>query len=256
MRRFLTGLVLAPSSVAVILWAPPALATAVVALIALFCYREYLGIAAACGAGPFGVWTYAAGLAVLLAPRDGWLILVAIALAAIALELANGDFAHSLPRSSSVVLGILYIFGAWKCGLFIFDHSRYWLLFALAINWTGDVSAYYVGRAIGIHKLAPKVSPGKSWEGAVASVLTSVGFGIWFLGRFLPGVPLIEGVILSVLVNAAGQIGDLAESAMKRGAGIKDSSTVLPGHGGVLDRLDSSLFTMPAVYAYLTTRLT
>ena len=110
------------------------------------------------------------------------------------------------------------------------------------------LTAFYVGRAIGTHKLAPSISPGKSWEGAIASAVAAGFYGIFFLRFLLPEVPLPAAALLAVAGNAAGQIGDLAESALKRGAGVKDSGTTLPGHGGWLDRLDSSLFSMPVVH--------
>jgi phosphatidate cytidylyltransferase len=106
-----------------------------------------------------------------------------------------------------------------------------------------------VGRAIGKHKLAPSVSPGKSWEGAVASVFGSILFGVLYVGHFVPQIPIWQVALIAGVANVAGQFGDLAESALKRGAGLKDSGTLLPGHGGFLDRLDSSLFALPVVYA-------
>jgi phosphatidate cytidylyltransferase len=95
------------------------------------------------------------------------------------------------------------------------------------------------------------VSPKKTWEGAIASVAASVLFGVLYMREFLPQVPLVHVLILSAVTNIAGQIGDLSESALKRGAGIKDSGTSLPGHGGWLDRVDSSLFAIPVVYLYV-----
>jgi phosphatidate cytidylyltransferase len=105
-----------------------------------------------------------------------------------------------------------------------------------------------VGRAIGKHKLAPTISPGKSWEGAIASVAGSVIFGLLYVGHFVPQIALWQVAIIAAVANVAGQFGDLAESALKRGSGLKDSSNLLPGHGGFLDRLDSSLFALPVVY--------
>jgi phosphatidate cytidylyltransferase len=125
------------------------------------------------------------------------------------------------------------------------------LLFALVITWAGDTVAYFVGRALGKHPFAPHLSPKKTWEGAVASMAGSVIFGVVYLNRALPAVSLVEAGLLSVVVNIAGQAGDLAESALKRGAGVKDSSSLLPGHGGLLDRVDSSLFALPVVYLKL-----
>jgi phosphatidate cytidylyltransferase len=124
-------------------------------------------------------------------------------------------------------------------------------MYALLVNWAGDMGAYYVGRRWGRHKMAPRISPHKSWEGAAASVVTSILLAGAYLLRFVPGVAVAQAVALTVAANAAGQIGDLAESAMKRGAGVKDSGAMLPGHGGFLDRVDSTLFSLPLIYAWL-----
>jgi phosphatidate cytidylyltransferase len=115
------------------------------------------------------------------------------------------------------------------------------------LNWVGDSAAYYVGRKLGRHKLAPRISPGKSWEGSIASVAASIVFAVVYLTRLIPSVEIWQAVLLGGVGNIAGQIGDLAESALKRGAGVKDSGTMLPGHGGWLDRVDSILFAMPVI---------
>jgi phosphatidate cytidylyltransferase len=96
------------------------------------------------------------------------------------------------------------------------------------------------------------VSPGKSWEGAAASVVTGVVFGLIYLPLTINGTSLLAAGLLALAANVAGQVGDLAESAIKRGAGVKDSGTILPGHGGVLDRVDSTLFALPVLYTLLT----
>jgi phosphatidate cytidylyltransferase len=124
-------------------------------------------------------------------------------------------------------------------------------MYALLLNWAGDSGAYYVGRAFGKHKMAPRVSPKKSWEGAAASVVASVLVGGAYLFRFIPGMSVAGAIGLTVVANAAGQLGDLAESAIKRGGAVKDSSAILPGHGGFLDRVDSTLFTLPVIYLWV-----
>ena len=131
------------------------------------------------------------------------------------------------------------------------EMNPHWLMYALLVNWVGDIGAFYVGRRWGRHKMAPRVSPNKSWEGAAASVVASVLIAGAYLLRFVPGVAVAQAVALTVAANAAGQLGDLTESAMKRGAGVKDSGTMLPGHGGFLDRVDSTLFSLPLIYAWL-----
>jgi len=95
------------------------------------------------------------------------------------------------------------------------------------------------------------VSPKKSWEGAAASVVTSILIAGAYLVHFVPYVSIAEAILLTAAANAAGQLGDLCESAMKRGAGVKDSGAILPGHGGFLDRVDSTLFAMPLVYGWV-----
>jgi phosphatidate cytidylyltransferase len=122
------------------------------------------------------------------------------------------------------------------------------LLFALVITWVGDTAAYFVGRSIGRHALAPHVSPKKTWEGTAASFLGSLIVALVF-ARFLT-VPLPHLVWMAAAGNAAGQVGDLLESAYKRSAGIKDSGTLLPGHGGVLDRIDALILAIPVVWYY------
>ena len=129
--------------------------------------------------------------------------------------------------------------------------GREWLFFALFTVWITDSGAYFVGRAIGRHKLAPAISPGKTWEGAVGGAVA--GFAaVAALATILdldPGAGHV--VALGLLVPLAAQVGDLAESALKRGLGVKDSSRLVPGHGGIADRLDSLLFAAPVVYYYL-----
>src|SRR5205085_1344337 len=125
------------------------------------------------------------------------------------------------------------------------------LMYGLMLNWVGDSGAYFVGKRFGKHKLAPRVSPKKSWEGAIASMITSVVVAGLYVLQFIPTVPVVHAIALTAVANIAGQFGDLAESALKRGAQVKDSGTILPGHGGFLDRVDSSLFALPVIYGYL-----
>jgi phosphatidate cytidylyltransferase len=122
------------------------------------------------------------------------------------------------------------------------------LLFVLVITWVGDTAAYFVGRAVGKRKLAPVLSPKKTWEGTIASIfgalLVAVVFSRWLV------VPLPHLLTMAALGNVAGQAGDLLESAYKRSAGVKDSGSLLPGHGGVLDRIDALILAIPVVWYY------
>jgi phosphatidate cytidylyltransferase len=248
MKRILTALIVGPIVIAAVLWVPELLFLAVLATVATLCFREYCGIVAAYGIEKPGLAGYVAGLAVLFSVYEPALLIVLIALLALGLATTSADLRRSLPRAAALLLGIVYVFGAWHWAIPLRLRSPYWLLFALALMWIGDTAAYYGGRAFGRHKMAPQVSPGKTWEGAFASLFGSVVFGVLFLHYLLPDVSAAWAVALSVAGNIAGQIGDLAESALKRGAGVKDSGAMLPGHGGWLDRVDSALFTLPVVY--------
>ncbi len=252
MKRILTAVCLIPPVLYLIFKAPGPLLLAAVALVALLCFYEYAGLVRAYGYGSLGPVGYVAGLVLLLAPEAGWLLLVLLALLALTLVMRRNHVAAMLPEAGMIVFGLLYIFGTWRCAPALRQLSPHWLFFALVLNWLGDSAAYYTGRACGKHKMAPLLSPKKTWEGAAASVVAAVVFGVVYMGRFAPAVPWWEVAALAAVANSAGQVGDLAESAIKRGAGVKDSGSLLPGHGGWLDRLDSTLFSMPVVYLWLT----
>lgn len=255
MKRVLTSLLLVPPVLYVILVGPQELFLAVVAVLATLCYREYQRIVATQGMPAPAPLGYVAGLGLLflplVAPTHDWLLLLVTSLIAITWMLRADDLSRALPAAAALVFGVLYIFGAWRSGVSLRAVSPYWLFFAVSLNWVGDVVAFYVGRRFGTRRLAPRVSPGKSWEGAAGSlVAATVLGGAYVAWQF--ALPVWQALPLAMVANVAGQVGDLCESAMKRGAGVKDSGRMLPGHGGWLDRLDSSLFSMPATYAVLT----
>jgi phosphatidate cytidylyltransferase len=190
------------------------------------------------------------GLAFLFAPVN--LIGFAFFVAAVALVFAmrSTDLRQALPAAGAFVLSVVYIFGSWRCAGALRAIGPSLLFFAVALNWVGDTAAMYAGRSFGRHKLASRVSAAKSWEGAIASTLASLLFGVLYF-RWAPphGIPWWWAAALAIAGNVAGQLGDLSESALKRGAGMKDSGSLLPGHGGWLDRVDSVLFSVPVVYA-------
>lgn len=254
MKRILTAVVLVPALVYVALWAPWIVFYLVAAAVAVLCFVEYDGLVAAHGIPKSGVLGIAAGLLVLFLPRAELALPVLIALYAMALAMREQNLAKALPRAAAAILGVLYTFGSMRTAILIHDISPWWVMFAMSINWVGDIAAFYVGRSLGRHRLAPRVSPAKSWEGAIASVVFTIGFALVYFHYFIPGVPPVAVAGFAIAGNIAGQVGDLAESAIKRGAGVKDSGTMLPGHGGWLDRLDSSLFAFPVIYALLTLR--
>jgi phosphatidate cytidylyltransferase len=254
MTRVLTAVLLIPAVTYVALWGHWVLFYACVIAVALLCHREYEGLAAAHGIAGFGVVGAASGLVLLLAPRADLPLLVIFILLATAIAMRADPLSGALPQAAGFALGIIYIFGPWRCAILLREISPWWLLFALSINWVGDIAAFYFGRKLGRHRLAPRVSPAKSWEGAIASVVFSVIFATAYFRYLIPEVPPVAAAGFAMAGNIAGQVGDLAESAMKRGAGVKDSGNLLPGHGGWLDRLDSSLFSMPVIYWLLTLR--
>ncbi len=252
MKRVLTAAWLIPASTYCIFFAPHWLFLAVVCLLALLCYREYERMVHNQQLHNFAIPGAVLGLLLLAVPQITWADFLFLPLLGLGLTLRTvkgpDDFKTAFASAGVFTLGILYIFGSWRAGVALHERSVHWMFFAIALNWAGDVAAYYVGRAIGKHKLAPLISPGKSREGAAASVIASLIFGYLYLGHFEPQTPLSLVLLLSIAGNLAGQLGDLSESALKRGAQMKDSGTMLPGHGGWLDRLDSSLFSMPVVY--------
>ena len=251
MKRILTAAALIPIVVYVVLWANFWVFFAVLVTVAFLCYREFDAVAEAYGFGPPGPLGYGAGLLLLVSRQETWLLILGLALILMAAAMRREDLAKALPRAAVLLAGIVYIFGSWKCAMPLRELNPHWLMYGLLVNWAGDMGAYYVGRRWGRHKMAPRISPHKSWEGAVASVVASVLIAGAYLLHFVPWIAVLQAVALTVAANAAGQLGDLTESALKRGAGLKDSGVILPGHGGFLDRVDSTLFSLPLIYAYL-----
>ncbi len=251
MTRILTALVLLPLVVGIVLAGPQWSLLALLGATGLLAFHEFDNIAAAQGVSRSGFSGLAAGLVLLLAPEPAWVAIVVIAVALLALELRQTDLAKALISAAAALLGVVYIFGAWRCAAALRALNPHWLMIALLVSWAGDTAALYVGRSLGRHKLAPLVSPAKTWEGAIGSVVGGV-LAAWIYARYLiPSAAPWFVLTVAAAANVAGQLGDLCESALKRGAGMKDSGTTLPGHGGWLDRIDSSLFSIPVVYALL-----
>jgi phosphatidate cytidylyltransferase len=160
------------------------------------------------------------------------------------------------PWIAKAAVGLLY-FGVWGSSLFALCQgsrggweSMYALIYAVMSCWLGDTAAYLAGRALGRHKLCPELSPAKTVEGAIAAILVSAAFGAWAVPNYL-GADLWVGLTLGVLLGVAAILGDLVESVFKRWGGVKDSSNLFPGHGGILDRADSLLLAAPLLQAVL-----
>lgn len=126
-----------------------------------------------------------------------------------------------------------------------------WIFFLLASTWLGDTGAYFAGRGFGKTPLFPRVSPKKTVEGALGGLLAAIAGACVFKAFLLPNMPWLLAILVSGLLDIAGVVGDLAESMLKRAFGVKDSGTIMPGHGGVLDRIDSLLFTGPLLWAFI-----
>lgn len=131
------------------------------------------------------------------------------------------------------------------------DSGASWIMLGLLVTFASDTLAYFTGRAWGRHRLAPYISPSKSWEGALGGLLGAVLVGALLAPLLGLPITLWQGAVIGGIGSIAGQIGDLAESLLKRQAGIKDSGNLIPGHGGILDRADSLLFTIPVIYYLL-----
>jgi phosphatidate cytidylyltransferase len=249
MKRILTAVVLTPLFVWLILFAPFEAFRVSLVIVGALAFFEFSQIAGHGGVLP--AWIGAlAGTGVIYA-TDPAPITVIVALLGMTVAMRAADLRESLPVAGSFALGVLYIFGAWRCATELRLINPHWLLFAMLLSWIGDTAALYVGKSLGRNKLAPRVSPAKTWEGAIGSVIGAVIGGALYAHYLIPSASMLQVGMLATAGNIAGQVGDLAESAFKRGAGVKDSGTLLPGHGGWLDRIDSSLFAVPVVYALL-----
>jgi phosphatidate cytidylyltransferase len=256
MTRIVSALVLIPVIVWDVLWAPQWVFLAILMIVGGLAYYEFDSIAAhhpiPRRGWPGGPWTgIAAGLLLLIVPEPAMGAVAVVWIGLMLAALRVNDLANALPSAATALLGVLYIFGAWRCAILLRELNPHWLMVALLVSWAGDTAAYYVGRKFGRRKLAPVISPSKSWEGAAGSLAGGIAAALIYTWFLIPIAPVWATLLIAAAGNVAGQAGDLAESALKRGARVKDSGTLLPGHGGWLDRIDSSLFSIPAVYLVL-----
>ena len=265
MKRILTAIVLVPLVLLLVFKGQFWLITAVVGAVAELALWEYLSLADAAGAKTPRI---ASGIAVAalfvvtffqalaLAPLAG-----AIVLALLIVSAFRSPLRRVLPDAAYSVFGVLYTgFSLTTLPLLSQqENGASLLVFLLLVVWAGDIAALYVGRTWGRKKLAPAISPGKTWEGSIASIAGSIAVAclLFSLAARLqardiallsyPGV-ISRWLILAAILSVAAQVGDLVESALKRGAGVKDSGSLLPGHGGVLDRIDALLIAAPVLW--------
>jgi phosphatidate cytidylyltransferase len=265
MKRILTALVLIPLVIALVFFAPDWAVTLATSAVALLAAWEYLGIAAATDARPARIPVLVA-IALLFLVWLRWPDKLVEALGALALALLvycafSSPIERALRDSATAVFCLFYTGSTLVAlpALRSAEDGKSLVVFLLCVVWAGDIVALYVGRSIGRHKLAPKISPGKTWEGAAGSIAGSLlvtGLLIELAMQLSKRDILVldyrgsvwHWLLLAAVVNVAAQVGDLAESALKRSAGVKDSGTLLPGHGGVLDRIDALLLAAPVLW--------
>jgi phosphatidate cytidylyltransferase len=250
--RLLTGLVGIPSLVILVGWGDAWLFHGFLLLITFGALREYfaMGFPDRPREQIVGIAFGLAVSSIVLFPEitPGDLILAPLLVVMFSIYIfMRGRLEERLARLAWTLLGSLYLgyLLPHLSSLFRLPHGRAWVFFVLVVIMAGDICAYFVGRRFGSKKLAPEISPGKTVEGAAGYVLGSVLAG-YLMGIFAMGLSGIELVILSAVLSILGQIGDLFESWIKRAFAVKDSGRLLPGHGGLLDRLDSLIF--PAVF--------
>ncbi len=265
MKRVLTALVLIPLVLLLVFLGPRWLVTVSTAILAGLAAWEYLGLTALGGARPPRIAVVVA-ITALFAGNAEYPDLTAAIFTVLCLGLLlyctfGSSTERVMPDAAVSVFCVVYI------GLTLLTlpalrdepNGPSLVTFLLCVVWAGDIVALYVGRAFGRHKLAPRLSPNKTWEGALASVAGSLlaaggllALADWFTQWNSAKLSYPEEVwywlVLAVVVNVAAQVGDLAESALKRSVGAKDSGTLLPGHGGVLDRIDALLLAAPVLW--------
>jgi phosphatidate cytidylyltransferase len=258
LKRWISGLVLAPILILFTLSAPPWLFTLfILALIALG-LKEFYALAVP----EISPREKTAGILLCLLPplalfspepRCFHAAVVLLGFFLFIRALCGPDpFARRVDRAGKQLLGFLYVavFLAQFILLRKFPSGPLWILFTLTAVFAGDTAAFYVGRAFGRKKLAPAISPGKTVEGGYGAAAGSVAGALLFKALFFPQVPFFHALMLGLGAGVFGQLGDLWESVLKRSAQVKDSGTLIPGHGGLLDRIDSVLFAGPFVYYY------
>lgn len=260
LKRWLTSLVALPLLVALMLKGSPLLFSVVIGMIALLTVWEYSRIVT----GTSRLWLshplfYVALLTGVALIGTAYARLPAMMplIISFSLMVTGGvccrEFRNDAEISRKVAfqtLGTIYIPLSLSYLVLIRQDflGAEWVFFVVCVIFAGDTAAYYAGTYWGKHKLCPAVSPGKTVEGAFGGLVANIGIGLVFKSYFFPALPLEATIVFCFVIGIAGQIGDLFESVLKRSAGVKDSGGLLPGHGGILDRIDAMLFALPPAY--------
>jgi len=263
LKRILSAAALLPPVLLLVWFGPPVLFAGVVATVAGLMAWEFYGLLGTRFGPlprPVGILLAAgvAGAPGLPAGAEGALLLLgfAVIVTAVTLLLRAGSLEDGLGQLAATLLPVLYAGGllGFTAALRRLPGGREYLLYLLAVTWAADTLAFYGGKALGRTPLSPRVSPNKTVEGSLAGLLAGAIVSVLFQAMVGGVVPWGPAVLMGLLLTAAGQAGDLAESLCKRSAGVKDTGRLLPGHGGFLDRLDSLLFAAPVLYLMVRLR--
>ena len=256
--REITAAILSPLAIWIIGWAPNPIFDLTIFIIGTLALYEFLVLGRRKGYSIPIVICIAAMLfivaAFILEPISVEMgVFLALILIPASYVFANGNLDDALPSSGIAVMATLYV--GMLGGSLVRLHNDFaeghkLIFFLLLVVWLGDAGAYYFGKTFGRHKLSPHISPKKTIEGGIGGAATSVITAIVIHFTFFKTFPLLHAVIAGVLLSVTGIIGDLAESMWKRSAAVKDSGTLIPGHGGFLDRFDSIFYTAPILYSY------
>ncbi len=261
MSRVVTALVLIPPLLAIILFTPAWGLLLLAELVGLLGVRELFVMAGKSGYRVFRAPAYLATVLLVAAfypqsPGPIWVVMALTMTVGLAAMWRGAPKRETTAEVAITILGPLYagLMLGTVVGLRLTPPEvvgRNWVLFLLIVTMLGDTGAYYVGRSLGKRRLVPALSPKKTAEGLVGGVMVSVAAAIVAAHVLLPHVGLLHAALLGVVLALLGVAGDLFQSLLKRGAGVKDSGTLMPGHGGILDRLDSLYFSAPALLAYI-----
>ncbi|MCG6536706.1 MAG: phosphatidate cytidylyltransferase [Syntrophales bacterium LBB04] len=258
MKRWITGVIVVPILFVIIAYGSEELFASLILVVTLLGMAEYNRMVFGAGVTREKSETMTVSLLILLASVTGnmTLLVTLLSFAVMTVLILNllriREKGLDMITVGSVILGILYIPLLMSHFILIRQTpaGALWIFFILILAFSGDIAAYYVGRSMGKRKLLPQVSPGKTVEGTIGLVVGAIAGCVVFGKLFFPLLPVVHVVILGLVGSIIGQLGDLCESALKRTAGVKDSGALLPGHGGILDRLDCLMFITPFVFYY------